>query len=44
MYAVSSVDVGFLGTATGADLMTNGIDVVESKATAAHILQLVTSN
>jgi alpha-galactosidase len=40
-YAVSSVDVGYLGAATGTDLMTNGIDVVESKATAAHILQLV---
>jgi alpha-galactosidase len=42
-YAVSSVDIGFLGTATGTDLMTNGIDVVESKETAAHILQLVTA-
>lgn len=40
-YAVSSVDVGALGTATGSELMANGIDILASPATAAHILTLV---
>jgi len=39
-YEVRSVDVGVLGTATGSDLMTNGIDVVASPRTAAHVLVL----
>ena len=37
-YQVTSVDTGVLGTATGADLMTGGIEVVQSPNTAAHIL------
>ena len=37
-YTVNSVDVGLLGTATGAEIMANGIDVVESPVSAAHIL------
>ena len=37
-YVVRSVDLGSLGTATGADLMTNGVDVIQSPNTAAHIL------
>jgi alpha-galactosidase len=37
-YQVVSVDTGVLGTATGADLMANGIDVLQSPNTAAHIL------
>ena len=40
-YAVTSVDTGVLGTAKGSDLMTDGIDVLASPATAAHILMLV---
>ena len=39
-YEVTSVDTGGLGTATGADLMANGIDLVQSPNTAAHILLL----
>jgi alpha-galactosidase len=39
-YDVESVDAGPLGTASGADLMGNGIDIVESPNTAAHILIL----
>lgn len=39
-YRVLSIDTGVLGTATGADLMTNGIDVLASPSTAAHILTL----
>jgi hypothetical protein len=35
---VLSVDAGVLGTATGADLMANGIDLLQSPASAAHIL------
>jgi len=35
------VDSGPLGTATGADIMGNGIDLVNSPATAAHILILI---
>ena len=38
MYQVQSVDTGVLGTATGASLMIDGIDVLESPNTAAHIL------
>jgi hypothetical protein len=37
-YQVQSVDTGVLGTATGAELMADGIDVVESPRSAAHIL------
>ena len=37
-YDVSSVDTGVLETATGADLMANGIEVVQSPNSAAHIL------
>jgi alpha-galactosidase len=39
-YQVQSVDRGLLGTATGGDLMRDGIDVVSSPGTAAHILML----
>jgi alpha-galactosidase len=39
-YEVTSVDVGVLGTATGADIMADGIDIVRSPETAAHILRL----
>ncbi|HEY2151515.1 MAG TPA: glycoside hydrolase family 36 protein [Vicinamibacterales bacterium] len=39
-YDVTSVDSGPLGSATGEMLMSQGIDVVESPATAAHILIL----
>jgi alpha-galactosidase len=38
-YEVRSADAGVLGTATGADLMANGIDLVESES-AAHLLFL----
>ena len=41
-YAVRSVDTGALGTATGADLMANGVEVLQSPNTAAHILVLRT--
>jgi hypothetical protein len=37
-YSVRSVDSGTLGTATGADLMANGIDILQSPNSAAHIL------
>ena len=37
-YQVQSVDTGILGTATGAALMTGGIDILQSPNTAAHIL------
>jgi alpha-galactosidase len=40
LYEVHSLDSGLLGTATGTDLMASGIDVVNSSATAAHILIL----
>ena len=40
-YSVRSVDLGLIGTATGADLMTAGVDVVQSSNTAAHILVVV---
>ncbi len=39
-YEVRSVDTGALGTATGADLMSKGIDVLASPRSAAHILTL----
>ncbi len=39
-YRVVSVDTGALGTATGADLMRDGIGVLQSPNTAAHILIL----
>jgi len=39
-YEVRSVDLGLLGTATGADLMANGIELIGSPVTAAHILVL----
>ena len=37
-YDVHSVDTGMLGTATGAALMTDGIDLLQSPNSAAHIL------
>ena len=37
-YQVQSVDTGVLGTATGSALMTQGIDVVQSPVSAAHML------
>ena len=37
-YQVMSVDTGVLGTATGATLMSAGIDIVQSPTSAAHIL------
>jgi alpha-galactosidase len=37
-YDVTSVDSGALGSATGAALMSQGIDVVQSPTSAAHIL------
>jgi alpha-galactosidase len=39
-YEVTSVDSGVLGKATGAALMADGIDVLQSPNTAAHILLL----
>jgi predicted ribosome-associated RNA-binding protein Tma20 len=38
VYDVTSVDVGVIGTATGADLMADGIEVRQSSHSAAHIL------
>jgi hypothetical protein len=38
IYDVQSVDTGELGSATGAALMSGGIDIVESPNSAAHIL------
>src|SRR5262249_50703372 len=38
MYDVRSVDVGYVGSARGADLMIDGIDVIASPNSAAHIL------
>jgi alpha-galactosidase len=43
-YQVVSVDAGVLGVATGSDLMTSGIDVLQSPNTAAHILALSVKN
>jgi len=37
-YEVRSVDTGVLGTASGADLMAHGIDVLQSPNSAAHLL------
>jgi alpha-galactosidase len=37
-YGVRSVESGLLGTATGADLMANGIDLLQSPMSAAHVL------
>jgi alpha-galactosidase len=37
-YRVQSVDTGDLGEASGADLMTDGIDILQSPNSAAHIL------
>jgi len=37
-YQVESVDAGALGAASGAELMTNGIEIVQSPNSAAHIL------
>jgi alpha-galactosidase len=39
-YEVWSVDSGPLGTATGADLMANGIDISKGSLTSAHLLSL----
>jgi alpha-galactosidase len=39
-YEVQSVDVGSLGTATGAELMTEGVAILRSPTSAAHILLL----
>jgi alpha-galactosidase len=39
-YEIQSVDIGDLGTATGADLMADGIMLLESPESAAHILVL----
>ncbi len=39
-YDIESVDAGVLGTATGAELMADGIMVMQSPDTAAHILIL----
>ena len=38
IYQVRSVDTGILGTATGAALMSGGIDLLQSPNSAAHIL------
>src|SRR5262249_40866707 len=38
MYGVQSVDIGWLGAVSGADLTTDGIEVAPSLQTAAHIL------
>src|SRR5579872_2147263 len=40
VYAVTSVDQGPLGSATGDSLMQDGIDIVSSPVTAAHVLIL----
>ena len=40
MYEVRSVDMGLLGTASGSDLMGNGIELLQSPNSAAHILVL----
>jgi alpha-galactosidase len=39
-YVVYSVDTGLLGTATSDDITANGIDVIESPRSAAHILTI----
>ncbi len=40
-YSVQSVDAGTLGVATGADLMQNGVEIVQSPSSAAHILLII---
>jgi alpha-galactosidase len=40
VYDVCSADRGKLGAATGAELMANGIDILESPISAAHLLTL----
>jgi len=40
VYEIRSVDAGSLGTATGAELMTDGIMILESPHSAAHVLVL----
>jgi hypothetical protein len=40
-YLVRSADAGALGEATGADLMANGIVVLQSPTSASHLLMLV---
>ena len=40
-YSVRSADAGEIGEATGADLMTNGIALVQSPASASHLLMLI---
>jgi alpha-galactosidase len=37
-YEVQSVDTGVLGSASGADLMTGGIEIVQSPNSSAHVL------
>jgi hypothetical protein len=39
-YDIRSVDSGLLGTATGSDLTAQGIDILESPKSRAHILTL----
>jgi len=39
-YDVRSVDAGLLGSATGAELMASGIDVLQAPSSAAHVLIL----
>jgi alpha-galactosidase len=43
-YEVQSIDIGLLGTALGADLMANGIELIASPNTAAHLLILTIKN
>jgi hypothetical protein len=40
MYDIRSVDSGLLGTAKGSDLTAQGIDILESPKSRAHILTL----
>jgi hypothetical protein len=40
MYEVRSVDTGVLGVSKGADLAAQGIDIVQSPKSAAHLLVL----
>jgi alpha-galactosidase len=39
-YEVRSIELGLLGTATGSELMTNGVELNASASSAAHILIL----
>jgi alpha-galactosidase len=39
-YVVESADVGWIGVATGADLMANGIQLLQSPISDAHVLML----